>query len=238
MTTISTHYQGSSIPLINDDPRVRDIWKWDPLILNDAEVSSLQLSRGIAILQQQDNSPAQLAYIKTSKIACPLIHSFVHDYDTALARYKELLMQASDEDRRIFCANCSKYHIVKNPPPPLVAKWLLNIKIRPFMSREQFHREARAQRFAWFVKVATLEDARLQKIRNQIENFFPRLMEGLREAKAKPELNEQDKELQMQAWQLKRIFCALFPNTHFTHATDLQHLLPSDNDMWWRYDTR
>lgn len=145
---LSTLYHGKDLAMMQTLPKdLQNVWKRCPVKFTDREAQSACLDAVISLMQQTDaHSPSRLAAIKAEDIVSPLLKTLNADYRKSMETYKRLLKVATLEDCRSILQYKQKYKIFFN----FAVKFFSKVK-----------RDVRAFRYAWVVRVHTLELNRL-----------------------------------------------------------------------------
>lgn len=228
MIVISTEYNGNQLAVVQSDAEQKEIWQKYPIKLTLSETKAIQFDAVLSVLQGKDGSPATLAGIKVDQIVSPLVMGIEKEYKCVVEQYKELLKQATIKDFASVKHNQATYRIRENYNG---FWWIWALCGDAFIDREQFNREAQAHRYTWLVKVGVWEALRMERIKNQIENALPHLIEQLEEV-AKINENaavcQQHETLFTKVWQIKKIHNTLFPDSVFSRGEELKRLLPGN----------
>lgn len=218
MSIVTTSYGQKQLAMQEADQIRADLWNKHPVKLSEVEKKTFDIDRVISILENESQPPSQLAGIQPNQIESPLIQRLDRAYQDAIGAYKNRLKEAEAQDRGSIEAN-KNFWIYENHPG---YAWLIKIFGASFMSQDQYDRDARAYRFAWFIEVSVLEQQRLAAMKNQIEEALVPLIEDFEDL---AQHNQTDIDLLRQVKQLKNVYTAHFPNELLAQEATLTRML-------------
>ncbi|MBS0655510.1 MAG: hypothetical protein JSR46_07030, partial [Verrucomicrobia bacterium] len=231
MTLISTTYNGVQLDLVLSSNEKEKVWEKNPVHLTETEMKGLALDRDIIpILQGKDRSPTSLAGIREDQVVSPLLQSMKKEYTRTFLIYKKALETATIADQKRIC-ELSAYWMKEDFWVFFPVLSFFNFNKMKFIEKGEYIREVQAHRYMWFIEVNAAETARRNRIKVQIEQAIPKVIELLEKMEEQTRRDQDHKHLCMNAWQLKKVYQTLFSGTSFVNEARLQQLLPSDEEM-------
>lgn len=207
---VSTTYQDRQLAVLQElENDLKEVWKSYPVSFTEAEAASACLSEVVPYVESTDieaRSPSGLAAIKADQVVSNLLKRLNMEYRTSMNGNKRLLKKATIEDCKTILENKQKYRIAED----YCFLWrLISFWERPFISKEQYNRDAQAYRRDWFVRVHTMEVNRMEDMKSRIKVRIPECEKDLQSMAANNPLHST---LKKEIEQLKRVLGAVTEN--------------------------
>jgi hypothetical protein len=223
MTSISTRHNGQELVYFRDRDRK---WVWDqyPVAFDDIEQRTVKVHLGLAILRQETRMPTAMAGFAPQQVRGQFLQALDMKHQRKVLKYEVLLEQATKEDVEAV-RTYEKVYKVKEKYGPL---WpLMKAFGHRFQSRQEREFQAQCNRKGWFHYVKNKESARAGKLERLFTRTLATFITRLRAA-------PQNQALQMEAWQIVRVFRTLYPDVPNEKADAALSLVPDDATMWER----
>lgn len=227
MTTITTT-TASPLPLLHTTGGAgspNNLWVAHPLQLRAAEAATVKMDLLRPILTEEKLTSSALAQIPEDQVQSPVLKRMDKIYRDSTANYKNLLVAAETGELREI-AKLDGVKILENTG---FFAWLWGkVTGAQFMHEADFLRDTQSQRFAWIHQICSLEQVRLQKVKEELRGAIQPLVKDLLVLE---KVNQTSVPKQDQLWQIKKVYEVLFPSEELAEQKDIARLLPDDATM-------